>query len=76
MVGRAEVITPQVETNLFQLVSAAHTGDTTARAKALQEFAHLGRFANPALQLAMSHTTDLELMGFGSQLLNIPSKFE
>jgi hypothetical protein len=76
MVGRAEIITPQVETNLFQLVSAAHAGDTTARAKALTEFAHLGRFANPALQLAMAHTTDLELMSFGSQLLNLPSKFE
>jgi len=68
MVGRAEVITPQVETNLFQLLSTAQSGDTNAQTQAVSEFKHLGRFASPALQLAMAHTTNNSLITFSYQL--------
>jgi len=72
MVGRAEVITTQVETNLFHLLSAAQTGDTNAQARAVTELNHLGRFSDPALQLAMSHTTNSDLISFSYQLLHPP----
>jgi hypothetical protein len=68
MVGRAEVITPQVETNLFQLLSTAQTGDTNSQAQAVSEFKHLGRFADPALRLAIAHTTNTTLINFSYQL--------
>jgi hypothetical protein len=68
MVGRAEVITPKVESNLFQFLSTAQTGDTNAQAQATSEFKHLGRFASPALQLAMTHTTNSTLINFSYQL--------
>jgi hypothetical protein len=79
MVGRAEVITPQVETNLFQLLTTAQTGDTNAQTQAVSEFKHLGRFADPALRLALAHTTNAALMTFSYQLMYQPqpaSKFE
>ena len=72
MVGRAEVITPQVETNLFQLLSTAQSGDTTAQVQAVNELKHLGRFSDPALQLAVSHTTNSALTTFSYQLLHPP----
>jgi hypothetical protein len=72
MVGRAEIITPQVDTKLFQLVSAAQIGDTNAQAQALNELNHLGRFSDPAMQLAMAHTTNSTLMNFGYQLAHRP----
>src|SRR5438128_83798 len=37
MVGRAEVITTQVETHLFQLLSAAQAGDKQAQSQAISE---------------------------------------
>ena len=79
MVGRAEVIMPQVENNLFQLLSTAQTGDTNAQSRAIGELKHLGRFSDPALQLAMSHTTNSALINFSYQLLHPPQpalKFE
>ncbi len=79
MVGRAEVITPDVTTNLFQLLSTAQSGNTNSQAQAVSEFKHLGRFADPALSLALAHTTNTALINFSYQLLNPPqpvSKFE
>ena len=79
MVGRAEVITPPVVNNLFQLLSTAQAGDANAQAQAIGELKHLGRFSDPALQLAMSHTTNTTLINFSYQLLRPPqpaSKFE
>src|SRR5436309_9967014 len=64
MVGRAEVITTQVETHLFQLLSAAQAGDKQAQSQAISELKLLGRFSDPALALAMSHTTSSALMTF------------
>jgi hypothetical protein len=72
MVGRAEVIMPEVETNLFQLMNAAYTGDTNAQAEAVSELKHLGRFSDPALNLALSHTTNSALRTFSYQLAHPP----
>jgi len=50
-----------------------------AQAQAIGELKHLGRFSDPALQLAMSHTTNTTLINFSYQLLRPPqpaSKFE
>ena len=79
MVGRAEVITPGVTTNLFQLLSTAQSGNTNSQAQAVSEFKHLGRFADPALSLALAHTTNTALINFSYQLYYQPqpvSKFE
>jgi hypothetical protein len=69
MVGRAEVITTQVETNLFQLLTSAQSGDEAARVQTLAEIKKLGRFANPALQLATAHNPDPKFISFSFQLL-------
>ena len=76
MVGRAEIITPDVETNLFQLLTKAQHGDTNARDQASAELKRLGRFAEPALRLANSHTNqtdNVNAMSLGYQLIN-PSR--
>src|SRR5439155_1448429 len=49
MVGRAEVITPELESHLRQQLTQAQTGDAAARAQALGELKKLGRFAQPAV---------------------------
>jgi len=69
MVGRAEVITAQAETNLFQLLTTAQNGDESARVQALAGIKKLGRFANPALQLATAHNPDPKFISFSFQLL-------
>jgi hypothetical protein len=72
MVGRAEVITAQVETNLFQLLTQAQTGDETARVQTMDELKKLGRFASPALQLATAHNPDPKFISFSFQFLYPP----
>ena len=78
MVGRAEIITPVVEMNLFQLLTKAQNGDADARLQASAQFKKLGRFAEPALQLANHHSSQTNVMNLGFELLNntAPSKFE
>jgi hypothetical protein len=68
MVGRAEVITAEVETNLFQLLTRAQNGDASARDQASVELKKLGRFADPALQLANTHATRTNVYTLGYQL--------
>jgi hypothetical protein len=68
MVGRAEVITTQVEMNLFQLLTRAQNGDTSARDQASAELKQLGRFAEPALQLANAHAVQTNVYNLGWQL--------
>jgi hypothetical protein len=72
MVGRAEIITPGVETNLFQLLTKAQNGDTGARDQASVELKKLGRFAEPALRLASAHANQTNVLNFGNQLLYPP----
>lgn len=72
MVGRAEIITEDVAMNLFQLLTQAQSGDAEARLQAANEFKKLGRFANPALQLALAHSSDPNFFTFSYQLLFPP----
>ena len=52
MVGRAEVLTPIFENQLVQKLLSSQQGDPEARDWVIAEFRKLGRFADPALQLA------------------------
>jgi hypothetical protein len=52
MVGRAEIITPRVESTLSQALTEARRGDKPGRQRAISELKKLGRFAEPALRLA------------------------
>ena len=52
MVGRAEVIPPDVQRRLSDGLVKAKAGDEQARAEVMAEFKKLGRFAQPALRLA------------------------
>ncbi len=72
MVGRAEVITPEAETNLFQLLTKAQNGDSSAREQASMELKKLGRFVEPALQLANTHAGQTNIYNFGYQLAHPP----
>jgi hypothetical protein len=78
MVGRAEIIMPDVEMNLFQVLTKAQNGDAEARPQAAAQLKQLGRFAEPALQLANHHSSRTNVMNLGFELLNnsAPSKFE
>jgi hypothetical protein len=53
MVGRAEVLSPAREQNLARMLTSASRGDKTAQYDALAEIKRLGRFAEPALRLAL-----------------------
>ena len=72
MVGRAEIITPDTVNSLFQTLTKVADGDADARLQAKQEFKKLGRFAEPALQLALSanKTSKPFEMGFGWDLIH------
>ena len=52
MVGRAEIITPDIQANLSRLLVKAQEGDADARLQAEAELKKLGRFAEAARQLA------------------------
>jgi len=52
MVGRAEVITPQVQQQLTESLIKAADGDAQARDIAVEELKRLGRFGEPALALS------------------------
>ena len=78
MVGRAEIITPGVETNLFQTLTKARNGAADARFQATAQLKQLGRFAEPALQLANRHAIQTNIVTLGYELLSgsAQSKFE
>ena len=54
MVGRAELITPAIREELATLLSREDRGDARARAEAAVLLKRLGRFAEPAVELAQS----------------------
>ena len=56
MVGRAEVLTPALEKRLAEEIAQARRGHTGARQQLRSELRKLGRFAEPALELAMEGT--------------------
>ena len=71
MVGRAEVITPEVETRLQTELTKAQSGDKQARSRALADLRKLGRFAEPAMRRIVSQTADEKVSQLGWQLLQI-----
>jgi hypothetical protein len=69
MVGRAEIITPDTEMNLFQSLTKAQNGDANARQQSLAQLKLLGRFAEPALQLANRHVNQTNIITLGQELM-------
>jgi hypothetical protein len=57
MVGRAEVLLPAAQQTLAVNLSKASEGDADARQEALKQLKKLGRFAEPALQLATKNAS-------------------
>ena len=53
MVGRAEIITPAALQQLTDAIRKATDGDSQARQAAVDQLRKLGRFGEPALQLAI-----------------------
>jgi hypothetical protein len=66
MVGRAEIISPDEQTKLLDDLTRAQHGDTAARREAGLAFKKLGRFAWPALGLALgpANTNAVALLGY------------
>ncbi|HEY1718216.1 MAG TPA: hypothetical protein VGH42_07970 [Verrucomicrobiae bacterium] len=69
MVGRAEVIAPSAEMKLSQDLSKAQTGDANSRGNAIAELKTFGRFAEPALNLALRDGASTNAVELGYQLL-------
>ncbi|HEU0040110.1 MAG TPA: hypothetical protein VFR76_12635, partial [Verrucomicrobiae bacterium] len=69
MVGRAEVITPELENHLRQQLTQAQTGDAPARAQALAELKKLGRFGQPVVQRITKIASDAQFNQFAWTLL-------
>jgi hypothetical protein len=74
MVGRAEVITHELENRLRQHLTQAKTGDTAARTQVLAELKKLGRFAQPAVQRVTRNASDTQFNQFAWTLLQEASK--
>jgi hypothetical protein len=55
MVGRAEILTPNLERSLVDDFDKAKHGDTAASAEARKTLHSLGRFAEPAFYRALAH---------------------
>ena len=69
MVGRAEVITPEVSTQLLKDLTRAQDGDAAARKRAGLAVQKLGRFAWPALTLALGPANTNAVAVLGYQLM-------
>lgn len=76
MVGRSEVLTPALENRLLAALAKAAHGDAEARGEVLDQFKKLGRFAEPAVLLAM-RSSDSAAAQLGWTLLQArPNDFE
>jgi hypothetical protein len=69
MVGRAEIITPGVQAALRDALTRAENGDVAARRQAGRTLQKLGRFAGPALGLALGREPTNAVASLGYQLL-------
>ncbi|HEY3763470.1 MAG TPA: hypothetical protein VGN23_17125 [Verrucomicrobiae bacterium] len=70
MVGRAELITPGTVADLAAVLAKAEAGDVDARHQAVDTLTRLGRFAEPALELAVRGETSQQKIVYGYQLLS------
>jgi hypothetical protein len=73
MVGRAEILTPNVQQNLTQAIIDAEQGSPEAKAKVVSELRKLGRFAEPALRLA-TKSTNQQVNQTGWTLFQVAAK--
>jgi len=64
MVGRAEVLTPAAQQQLILTLTEAEKGDGRMQQRAAGELRRLGRFAEPALQLASKTAPEAGQMGW------------
>jgi hypothetical protein len=69
MVGRAEIITPDVPVQLRALLTRATSGDSAARQQAGQTIKKLGRFALPTLALTFANDSTNAVAELGGHLL-------
>jgi len=69
MVGRAEIITPEVQDQLLAVLTRATNGDPAARQQAGQTIKQLGRYAMPALTLALNNDYTNAVAELGAHLL-------
>ena len=69
MVGRAEVITPEMEAETMQQVRALGSQEFDAREKASRALARLGRFAEPTLKRVIETSTDAEVKARAEKLI-------
>jgi hypothetical protein len=71
MVGRAEIIPPDQQERIRDAITRAAEAqwDPIAANEAQNEFRHLGRFAEPALGLALRQTTQPTVNEMGWKLL-------
>jgi hypothetical protein len=69
MVGRTEIISPRVQTELLGNLTRAQNGDPMARREASVTFKQLGRFAAPALALTVGNDDTNAVAQFGEQLV-------
>lgn len=74
MVGRAEIITPQVESQLQRQLARAKAGDTQVRDQIVAELKKLGRFAEPAIRRVTGSVKDPAVSQLGWTLLQDASK--
>jgi len=69
MVGRAEIITPEVQNQLLAVLTRATSGDPAARQQAGLAIQKLGRFATPTLTLALNNDYTNAVAEVGFKLL-------
>ena len=69
MVGRAELLTPQIEAAVASEVAGLASTDIDAREKSQKALNHLGRFAEPALARVIKTTTDEEVRTRATKLI-------
>lgn len=76
MVGRAELISPAMEQQVRNCVEDFRQSDPAAKAAAVSKFQamRLGRFAQVALRLAASHSTDKQFTETGTALIEAATK--
>lgn len=69
MVGRAEIITPEMESEIEQMVADLKSSNAVVRDRAMKSLQKHGRFAAPALKRILDRTKDNRSRALISQLL-------
>jgi hypothetical protein len=69
MVGRAEIIPPDQQERIYNAITRSNDGDPNAGSEAQKEFRKLGRFAEPALILALQKATQPAVNNTGWRLM-------